>query len=243
MTAPGGDWVEQVRRVVAGLAADPVGTAASGTAPFTDWVEQARRLSAEHRLAERLQGLLGNPPGGPEDARRPTAPGADATAPGTTAPDDAGSSARSGAAGRSGATGPGATEPEATGPGATGPGATAPRDSEPGATRHEAAAECRGCPLCAGLAALRGRRPDLTEALADVLAAAATALRGDGPGSAHRATPDSTTPGTTTRTTPDGSDAGTDVPAPDVPAGDAPAAPEKTVPHPAPAPVQRIDVA
>jgi hypothetical protein len=76
--------------------------------------------------------------------------------------------------------------------------------------------ECRSCPLCAALAALRGRRPDLLEALADVLASAATALR------------------TTAGPVPD---------APDVPA-DVPVPPEETVTHPAPAPtVQRIDVA
>jgi hypothetical protein len=48
----------------------------------------------------------------------------------------------------------------------------------------EHGAECRSCPLCAALAALRGRRPDLLEALADVLTGAATALRtsaGSGP--------------------------------------------------------------
>ena len=39
------------------------------------------------------------------------------------------------------------------------------------------AAECRSCPLCAGLAALRGRRPDLVEGLADLLTTAAAALR------------------------------------------------------------------
>jgi hypothetical protein len=83
------------------------------------------------------------------------------------------------------------------------------------------AAECRWCPVCAGLAALRGRRPDLLEALADVLTSAAGALR------------------TTARTTPDGSDA-----APGAPAPEPTAPPEETVPHPAPAPtVQRIDVA
>jgi hypothetical protein len=97
-------------------------------------------------------------------------------------------------------------------------GGPAPADdasAEPGA-------ECRSCPLCAGLAALRGRRPDLLEALADLLSGAATALR------------------TTT-----GSDAGPvpDATAPDVPA-DVPLPPEETVSHPAPAPtVQRIDVA
>jgi hypothetical protein len=84
--------------------------------------------------------------------------------------------------------------------------------------------ECRSCPLCVGLAALRGRRPDLLEGLADVLTAAAGALR---------------TSAGTSRTTPDGSDAGTDAPAPEPSTP-----PEETVPHPAPAPtVQRIDVA
>jgi hypothetical protein len=87
------------------------------------------------------------------------------------------------------------------------------------------AAECRWCPLCAGLAALRGRRPDLLEALADVLAGAATALR------------------TTARTAPDGSDAGTDA-GTATPAPEPNTPPEETVPHPAPAPTaQRIEVA
>jgi hypothetical protein len=80
-------------------------------------------------------------------------------------------------------------------------------------------AECRWCPLCAGLAALRGRRPDLLEALADVLASAATALR------------------TTAGTTPGGSAA-----QPGAPAPEPTVAPEETVPHPAPT-VQRIEVA
>ncbi|HEV7872333.1 MAG TPA: hypothetical protein VGO95_13845 [Modestobacter sp.] len=84
----------------------------------------------------------------------------------------------------------------------------------------EHGAECRSCPLCAALAALRGRRPDLLEALADVLAGAATALRSTA-----------------------GSAAGPGPDAPDVPA-DVPVPPEETVTHPAPAPtVQRIDVA
>ncbi|MBB3675686.1 hypothetical protein [Modestobacter versicolor] len=105
-------------------------------------------------------------------------------------------------------------------------GAARPAPAEQaGEQAGEQAAECRSCPLCAGLAALRGRRPDLLEALADVLAGAADALR--------------TTAGTTTRTTPDGSDAGTGAPAPEPSTP-----PEETVPHPAPAPaVQRIDVA
>lgn len=91
----------------------------------------------------------------------------------------------------------------------------------PPAAGSDHAAECRWCPLCAGLAALRGRRPDLLEALADVLTNVAGALR------------------TTARTTPDGSDA-----APGTPAPEPTAPPEETVPHPAPTPtVQRIDVA
>jgi hypothetical protein len=95
-----------------------------------------------------------------------------------------------------------------------------------GATADHSA-ECRWCPLCTGLAALRGRRPDILEALADVLAGAATALR------------------TSARTTPDGSDAGRppDAPATGVPT-DATAPPEETVPDRTPTPtVQRIDVA
>jgi|1186.fasta_scaffold238796_2 hypothetical protein len=88
---------------------------------------------------------------------------------------------------------------------------------EPDAADH--GAECRWCPLCTGLAALRGRRPDLVEALADVLAGAAAALRA------------------TAGTPPDGSGAG-------VPATEPTVSPEETVPHPARTPtVQRIDVA
>jgi len=88
--------------------------------------------------------------------------------------------------------------------------------SAPGNAEH--GTECRSCPLCAGLAALRGHRPDLLEALADVLTSAATALR------------------STARPTPDGAAAD--------PAPEPTAPPEETVPHPAPAPtVQRIDVA
>ena len=90
-----------------------------------------------------------------------------------------------------------------------------PHGEQPAA---DAAAECRWCPLCAGLAALRGRRPDLLEALADVLTSAAGALR------------------TTARTTPDDSPA-----APGAPEPEPAAPPEEAVPRPAP--VQRIDVA
>ncbi|MFQ1001000.1 hypothetical protein [Modestobacter sp. SSW1-42] len=89
-------------------------------------------------------------------------------------------------------------------------------------------AECRWCPLCTGLAALRGRRPDLLEALADVLTTAATTLRAQ-----------ASTQGTPSR--PGGSDAAAGAPAPAASEPDAAAPPETTVPHPAP--VQRIDVA
>ncbi len=77
----------------------------------------------------------------------------------------------------------------------------------------DAAAECRSCPVCAGLAALRGRRPDLVEGLADLLSTAATALRTHA--AAH---------------------------APSGHPGPAPAEPVPEEPG-APPPVQRIDVA
>jgi hypothetical protein len=79
-------------------------------------------------------------------------------------------------------------------------------------------AECRWCPLCAGLAAVRGRRPDLIEGLADVLVGAAAVLR------THAAP------------APENADRGT---------GPAPAGPpaEAPVDEPSPAPVQRIEVA
>jgi hypothetical protein len=74
-------------------------------------------------------------------------------------------------------------------------------------------AECRSCPLCTALAVLRGQRPDLSEALADVLSTAATALRGlSRPAADAAARP---------------ADAGTPDPEP----------------APRPAPVQRIEVA
>ena len=51
----------------------------------------------------------------------------------------------------------------------------------PGATGHGAATaadgDCRWCPLCQAAAMLRGERPEMTAALADILAASATALR------------------------------------------------------------------
>jgi hypothetical protein len=44
------------------------------------------------------------------------------------------------------------------------------------ATAH--GSDCRWCPICQAAAVLRGERPEVTEALADVLTATATALRG-----------------------------------------------------------------
>ncbi|MGY1724112.1 hypothetical protein [Blastococcus sp. SYSU DS0533] len=55
--------------------------------------------------------------------------------------------------------------------------------------------DCRWCPVCQAAAVLRGERPEVTAALADVLTAAATALRtfaeppADGAGEAAGADP------------------------------------------------------
>jgi hypothetical protein len=48
-----------------------------------------------------------------------------------------------------------------------------------GAPADDAAhgSDCRWCPLCQAAAVLRGERPEVTAAIADVLTAAATALR------------------------------------------------------------------
>lgn len=81
-------------------------------------------------------------------------------------------------------------------------------------------AECRWCPLCSALATLRARRPELLEALADVLVSTATVLR-DSAAAGTRAGPDGDT------ATPDPT----------------PSPAEDTVTKPAPTPVQRIDVA
>lgn len=161
MTQPGPDWVEQARRLAAGLAAEH----AAGT-----------------RLTDVLGDLLGIPAARPGAASRP--------------------------------------------------------EDDDAATRPQPADDCRWCPVCVGLATLRGRRPDLVEALADVLTSAATALRtqaGTHTGGTQPADPPPTNP--------DGSAAAPEAPAPDVRTADAPAPPEETVTHPAPAPVQRIDVA
>jgi hypothetical protein len=102
---------------------------------------------------------------------------------------------------------------------------------EPGGPSADHPAECRWCPVCVGVAALRGRRPDLVEGLADVLSTAAAVLR------AHAAagTPHASggTPNATGGTTPPGEQG-------DPPPADA--VREHTV-TPQPAPVQRIDVA
>jgi hypothetical protein len=49
-------------------------------------------------------------------------------------------------------------------------------DAADGAPR-EHTADCRWCPICQVAAVVRGERPELTAALADVLTATATALR------------------------------------------------------------------
>jgi hypothetical protein len=50
-----------------------------------------------------------------------------------------------------------------------------PAESAPGAEGH--GSDCRWCPLCQAAAVMRGERPEVTAALADLLTAAATALR------------------------------------------------------------------
>ena len=92
-------------------------------------------------------------------------------------------------------------------------------DGGPAGAPADHDADCRWCPVCAGLAALRGRRPDLVEGLADVLSTAAAVLR------THAAT----TPATDTGTAAEEDSR--------PPAG--PVAEES----PPPPPVQRIDVA
>jgi hypothetical protein len=60
------------------------------------------------------------------------------------------------------------------------------------------ASDCRWCPVCQVAAVVRGERPEVTAALADVLTATATALRAfaaetasDAPGAADAAAEDS----------------------------------------------------
>lgn len=52
--------------------------------------------------------------------------------------------------------------------------AAAPADGTP---PENHSADCRWCPVCQVAAVIRGERPELTAALADVLTATATALR------------------------------------------------------------------
>jgi hypothetical protein len=52
---------------------------------------------------------------------------------------------------------------------------TAPDGEETAGDRHPP--DCRWCPVCQVAAVVRGERPEVTAALADVLTAAATALR------------------------------------------------------------------
>jgi hypothetical protein len=54
------------------------------------------------------------------------------------------------------------------------PGGPAPAD--PSSERAQST-DCRSCPICQFGAVLRGERPEVTEALADILATTATALR------------------------------------------------------------------
>jgi hypothetical protein len=49
--------------------------------------------------------------------------------------------------------------------------------SQAGSSGADAHADCSWCPLCQAAAVVRGERPEVTAALADVLTAAATALR------------------------------------------------------------------
>lgn len=53
----------------------------------------------------------------------------------------------------------------------------APAEPAPGATADEHGSDCRWCPVCQVAAVVRGERPEVTAALADVLTATAAALR------------------------------------------------------------------
>jgi hypothetical protein len=61
-------------------------------------------------------------------------------------------------------------------PGAPAPSAPAdPATESPSAEAHSS--DCRWCPVCQFAAVLRGERPEVTEALADILTTTATVLR------------------------------------------------------------------
>ena len=51
------------------------------------------------------------------------------------------------------------------------------RSAEGSSTSAGAGADCTWCPLCSAAAVVRGERPEVTAALADLLTATATALR------------------------------------------------------------------
>jgi hypothetical protein len=54
---------------------------------------------------------------------------------------------------------------------------TGPADSAPDADGTPHGSDCRWCPICQAAAVVRGERPEVSAALADVLTATATALR------------------------------------------------------------------
>jgi|1185.fasta_scaffold1036819_2 hypothetical protein len=60
--------------------------------------------------------------------------------------------------------------------GAAAQAASAAREAASG-TAAQLSGDCRWCPLCQAAAMVRGERPELSAALADILAATATALR------------------------------------------------------------------
>jgi hypothetical protein len=60
--------------------------------------------------------------------------------------------------------------------GAAAQAASAAREAASG-TAAQLSGDCRWCPLCQAAAMVRGERPELSVALADILAATATALR------------------------------------------------------------------
>jgi hypothetical protein len=81
---------------------------------------------------------------------------------------------------------------------ATSAAATAPSGQDQPAGTH--GSDCRWCPLCQAAAVVRGERPEVSAALADVLAATATALRAfaagpEAPDEPGRAGGDGTGPG------------------------------------------------
>ena len=102
-------------------------------------------------------------------------------------------------------------------------GQTAPAPGNRSAAPH--GTDCTWCPLCQAAAVVRGERPEVTAALADVLTATATALRTFAE-SAAPAPSAPTTPAPSAPTSPDSSGAADDEPE----AGPAPA-------------VQRIEIA